>query len=160
MKLIKNYEYNPITPEPFEIPFPVYFELYYKDIQLATYRIADELWIDYTFDNTYGIPIITPEREPISIDDIYFLLTCRVFRKNYPGIVQELKLLGLNEYNPYYIVKKTHGLMQNDMYWIKFPGEDDVDSYEKAVENFQKLHIIESEANDGLQALYEKSFLL
>lgn len=140
MKLLKHYEYHAIMPEPFAIPLPVYFELYYDDLKLATYRIADELWIDYTYDNSYGISVITPEKDVISMSDIYFLFTCRVFERTFPYAAQELNILGLKDYNPFNIAKKTHGLMQNDKYWIRFPDFDDIDSYPKALEHFNKLH--------------------
>ena len=31
--------------------------------------------------------------------------------------------LGLKEYNPYEIVRKTHGVSWNDYIWFRFPGE-------------------------------------
>lgn len=34
-----------------------------------------------------------------------------------------LARLGLEEYNPYEIVKKTHGVSWNDYIWFRFPGE-------------------------------------
>lgn len=35
-----------------------------------------------------------------------------------------LKDLGLVEYNPYEIVKITHGVMWEDFIWFKFPNEN------------------------------------
>ena len=35
-----------------------------------------------------------------------------------------LKVLGLDYYEPLHIVRKTHGRMVEDCYWIKFEGED------------------------------------
>ncbi len=34
-----------------------------------------------------------------------------------------LGMIGLNEFNPYEICKKTHGKMVQDMTWLKFKGE-------------------------------------
>ena len=34
-----------------------------------------------------------------------------------------LKDLEINEFNPYEIVKKTHGTMWEDFMWLKFPEE-------------------------------------
>ena len=38
-------------------------------------------------------------------------------------IGEKLTNLGLKEYNPYEIVKRTHGVSYNDFIWFRFPGE-------------------------------------
>lgn len=35
-----------------------------------------------------------------------------------------LKLVGLDCYDPFQIVKITHGAMVDDVFWIRFEGED------------------------------------
>ena len=35
----------------------------------------------------------------------------------------DIKNIGLSEYNPYEIVKHTHGVSYNDFIWFRFPGE-------------------------------------
>lgn len=40
------------------------------------------------------------------------------------SLKQYLEDLGLDEYNPYEIVRLTHGVMWEDNMWLKFPGED------------------------------------
>ena len=140
MKLIKAYQYTPVTAVPFEIPFPVYFALYYDSERIATYRILDESTIDYSYNQNTEIPVLTPAKNTITINDIYFLLTIRVFPRNSLYAAAELQQLGLNLFNPYQIALKTHGIIQNDRYWLKFPDIDDISSYGEAVENFVKLH--------------------
>ena len=140
MKLIKSYQYTPVTAVPFEIPFPTYFELYYDDMKLASYKILNEDSIDYSYSQNVKVPIFTPEKNNISINDIYLLLTIRVFPMNAPYAAFELQQLDLQEYNPYQIALKTHGVMQNDRYWLKFPDHDDISSYYEAAEHFAQLH--------------------
>ena len=140
MKLIKSYQYTPVSATPFHIPCPTYFELYYEDVKLASYKITDENNIEYTYNSNVQIPLLTPERKNITINDIYFLLTIRVFPQYFPYAAAELQLLGLQDFNPYEIAVKTHGVMQNDRYWLKFPDIDDISSYYEAAEHFSELH--------------------
>lgn len=35
-----------------------------------------------------------------------------------------LSLKGMTEYNPYEVIKVTHGIMSHDLRWIRFKGED------------------------------------
>ena len=48
----------------------------------------------------------------------------RCFEKGRGDIHEILKNLGLTEYNPYEIVRKTHGVSYNDYIWFRFPGEN------------------------------------
>ncbi len=52
------------------------------------------------------------------------ILELRCFEKGRPDIDEILKHLGLKEYNPYEIVRKTHGVSHNDFIWFRFPGEN------------------------------------
>lgn len=47
----------------------------------------------------------------------------RCWEKGRPDIMEILKNIGLSEYNPYEIVKRTHGVSYNDFIWFRFPGE-------------------------------------
>ena len=47
----------------------------------------------------------------------------RCWEKGRPDIMGILKNIGLSEYNPYEIVKHTHGVSYNDFIWFRFPGE-------------------------------------
>ena len=51
------------------------------------------------------------------------ILRSRCWDINRPDIDLLLKALGLDEYNPYEICKKTHGRMVQDRTWFKFDGE-------------------------------------
>lgn len=47
----------------------------------------------------------------------------RCWEKGRADINEILENLGLKEYNPYEIVRKTHGVSYNDYIWFRFPGE-------------------------------------
>lgn len=59
----------------------------------------------------------------IDIYRIYEFLEYRCFEEARPDKVVILELLGLTEYNPWEIVKKTHGRLYEDFLWLRFPGE-------------------------------------
>lgn len=51
------------------------------------------------------------------------ILEMRCFEKERGDIRQILEYLGLKEYNPQEMVKRTHGVSYNDYIWFRFPGE-------------------------------------
>lgn len=51
------------------------------------------------------------------------ILELRCWERGREDIDAILKHLGLDEYNPYEIVKRTHGVSYNDYIWFRFPGE-------------------------------------
>ena len=58
--------------------------------------------------------------------DVYQAGECiklRCFPEDRKNSDDLLKTLGLDYYDPWEIVKKTHGLMYNDYSWFKFEGE-------------------------------------
>ena len=59
----------------------------------------------------------------ISRQQLMEALRLRCFEEGRPDIQDKIKALGLNEYNPLEIVRKTHGVSYNDYIWIRFPGE-------------------------------------
>jgi hypothetical protein len=69
------------------------------------------------------------------IDQMFTFLESRCSERSRPDQRELLALIGLDEYNPYEIVKKTHGITPDDHFWLRFPGEDlkwrDVDGYKR-----------------------------
>ena len=51
------------------------------------------------------------------------ILRTRCWDENRGDIDKLLASIGLEEYNPYEICKRTHGLMVQDFIWFRFPGE-------------------------------------
>lgn len=51
------------------------------------------------------------------------ILEMRCFEKGRSDVKEKLSALGIDEYNPYEIVKKTHGVSYNDYLWFRFPKE-------------------------------------
>ena len=69
--------------------------------------------------------------------DIYYLFSSRVFQNCTPYTYPELKLVGLEKYSVYDIIRKTRGITPFDTYWVRFDG-DNCD-YDTALDTWNKL---------------------
>ena len=139
MKVIKSNTYNVVNTEPFDIPLPIEFELMYGNGLLASYSIHEDGQVDYSFSSTAKEPILTSTARPLELNDIYFLFSSRVFQDKTPFTESELMRFGIEEYNPYEIVRKTHGILPIDRYWIKFSDDKNL-TYKKAEKNFTSYY--------------------
>lgn len=59
-----------------------------------------------------------------TFEQMYDFLISRCMPKGRECLPEYLEYCGLKEYNPYEIVKVTHGVMWEDFLWLKFPGEN------------------------------------
>ena len=62
-------------------------------------------------------------KENISIFELGEILRWRCWDPNRENIKKYLYKLGLTEYNPYKICRKTHGVMFQDKIWFKYKDE-------------------------------------
>ena len=70
------------------------------------------------------IPAIQPFcGSKLDLERVYEFISYRCFEEGRPDKDELLSLLGLKEYNPWEIVKVTHGRLWEDFLWIRFPGE-------------------------------------
>lgn len=60
---------------------------------------------------------------PLTIENVNFLFESRCFSRNRPDKQELLESIGLNQFCPYDIVRKTHGKMWTDWFWLRFEGE-------------------------------------
>lgn len=137
MRILKSMDYSNIQNPEFSLPVPIKFELLYGDIFLAEYDIDAKGHIKYEFDETQKIPIITSLNKDLSLSDICFLFNCRVFPENSPYAPLFLQQLGLSGYNQYEIVRKSHGIVPGDFYWIRFADEEL--TYAEAVNDYNRI---------------------
>ncbi|WP_100405215.1 hypothetical protein [Bacillus solitudinis] len=59
----------------------------------------------------------------ITKDELEKWLKWRVFPETRVNVDELLAALGLNSYNRWAIVRKTHGVMADDEIWLRFKGE-------------------------------------
>jgi len=72
---------------------------------------------------TNPIKQIFPREEMLSFE-VGEILTSRCWDKNRENIEKYLYKLGLTEFNPYKICRKTHGTMAQDKIWFKYGDEN------------------------------------
>ena len=60
---------------------------------------------------------------PISVEELEKWLKWRTFPPTRANADELLKALGLNAFNRWAIVRKTHGVMADDEIWLRFKGE-------------------------------------
>ena len=82
-------------------------------------KVFFENYTDDFIDRAFG-----NYESPVSLKRFEELLEERCFPRTRGNAKEVLKSLGLDTYNVYEIVKRTHGAMFDDTYWFKFEGED------------------------------------
>ena len=97
------------------------FEVYWKDELTASVRVEgkDVLVSRYT-DHPLRQLFAS---EKMTRPQLNRILELRCWDRGRDDINELLAHLGLTEYNPREIVKKTHGVSWNDFIWFRFPGE-------------------------------------
>ena len=97
------------------------FEVYWKDeITARVYVRKKDVIISRYTDNPGKQLFAEKKMTRYQLGKIFEL---RCWEKGRSDIGEILEYLGLSEYNPYEIVKKTHGVSYNDFIWFRFPGE-------------------------------------
>ncbi|MCL2085972.1 MAG: hypothetical protein FWH05_00055 [Oscillospiraceae bacterium] len=136
MKIIKSNSYNVINSEPFDIQLPCEFELWWGNTLLSQYRISEDGVVDYSFNPETDIKILTSTKRALSLNDIYYLISSRVFPDKTPFTALEMARFGITEYNPFIIATVTHGMFLVDKYWFRFSDQEL--SYKSALEDYQR----------------------
>ena len=136
-KILKAYRYRLVDNHAFDLPLPLSFEIYREDMAVASYEISEDETVSYTILTKFKEYMITTIRRPLTISDIYYLFSCRVFQDKTPFTYPELSLMGLEKYSVYEILRRTHGITPFDEYWLKFEGESL--TYDEALEQFRAL---------------------
>lgn len=99
------------------------FETYWKE-ELCTIVELDEVGNCVHIER----PVTTIPKQQLNgkqtRESIYDFIVSRCFEEARPDKYELLNRLGLTEYNPWEIVKVTHGRLWDDYLWIKFEGED------------------------------------
>lgn len=97
------------------------FEVYHKDeITARVYVRAKEVIISRFTDNPAKQLFAQKKMTRYQLGKIFEM---RCWDRGRADIDELLGHLGLTEYDPYEIVRKTHGVSYNDYIWFRFPGE-------------------------------------
>lgn len=100
------------------------FDVYWRNDLTASVCIsADRKSVDYKLYSNELCEAPFGFLNP-TVEQMFDFLETRCMDKRRTQLQEYLDDLGLEEYNPYEIVKKTHGVMWEDYMWFKFPGEN------------------------------------
>ncbi len=121
--VLKGYRYRIVDNRSFELPLPIKYVLLKEDNEIAEYEVLKNENVNYKIITKFKENMITPIDRPLTISDIYYFFSCRVFQDKTPFTGTELKLLGLDQYNVYDIIRKTRGITPYDNYWLRFDGD-------------------------------------
>lgn len=98
-----------------------YFEVYWKDEITARVHVEGSYVRISRYTSHPLKQLFANDR--MSRHQLNRILEMRCWDKERADIGEILKGFGLREYNPYEIVRKTHGVSYNDYIWFRFPGE-------------------------------------
>lgn len=87
----------------------------YKDKSTGEYLV-----LNYSTD----IAMLAFGGGPVTDGRVYDYFVDRCIDRARPDLADRLQEIGLDSYNPYKIVEKTHGVLWDDYQWIEFPGEE------------------------------------
>ncbi|MGN0650014.1 MAG: hypothetical protein ACI4KM_06210, partial [Oscillospiraceae bacterium] len=135
--VIKANRYRLVDNHAFELPLPLSFEIWKEQYPVAEYKIEQDESVSCRILTKYKETMLTPLFRPLNINDIYYLMSCRVFQDRTPYTAYQLERLGLEKYSVYEILRKTHGVTPYDRYWLRFDGESC--TYESVFESFCKV---------------------
>ena len=141
--VLKSSRYRIVDNRAFEMPLPLKFTVLMEDAQICSYLVDEEERVSYDIITKYKEQMLTTIQRPLNISDIYYLFSCRVFQDRTPFTYPILDRMGLDKYNVYNILTRTHGISPYDEYWIRFDGEKL--NYEQALKQF-KEYVIDAEA--------------
>lgn len=100
------------------------FDVMWKDDVIASVSITNnrkDIKIKKFNNDIYKQPFMYGKMD---LDRVYQFISYRCFEEGRGDKEELLELLGLEEYNPWEIIKKTHGRLFEDYLWVRFPEDN------------------------------------
>ncbi len=97
------------------------FEVYWKDEITARVYVHEREAIVSRFVEHPVKQLFAADR--MTRNQLNRILELRCWERGRADIQELLNRIGLSEYNPQQIVRRTHGVSYNDYIWFRFPGE-------------------------------------
>ena len=137
--VLKANRYRIVDNSAFEMPLPLKFTVWKCEAPICEYLVSEDEEVSYTIITRFKELMITTIHRPLDISDIYYMFSCRVFQDKTPYTYPILDRMGIEKYNVYNILRRTHGITPYDDYWIRFDGE--TTTFEQACGEFDKYLI-------------------
>jgi hypothetical protein len=108
------------------ISLPLEFEVLEHDQVIAKVKLdymnqTVDVWQDSSVSPVF-LPF--PGKQKVLVSDVLEYFESRCLPRTRYNVEKALRLIGLSEYVPTNIVKKTHGVLYDDYVWIRFSGEE------------------------------------
>jgi len=104
------------------LPAPIRdFTLMWRDEPVADLMISNGKVLLERYTTNPAKQLFHADR--ISLFTLGEIMRTRCWDENRPDIQDLLRMIGLDAFDPYSIVSKTHGLMAQDPIWFRFKGE-------------------------------------
>lgn len=107
-----------------------YFDVFHKDLHVS------RVWFDFrteqvTFENYVNDILWCPfgKKTSATFGDLETFWEERCFPRTRVNAKEVLRLLGVDYYDPYDIVRKTHGVQNEDFCWLRFDDEEGMITY-------------------------------
>ena len=96
------------------------FKIMKKDVCIADVTMAIKPLVSIHSDHFMDVAICSRITDLQSLNDWF---ETRCFPRSRADANELLEMLGLSDYNPYELIKRSHGAMFDDFYWINFEHE-------------------------------------
>ena len=97
------------------------FSVYWGNEKTADVKIKENQAVIKRYSKNPAKQIFS--KDTIPLFELGEILSWRCWDKNRENIEKYLYKLGLTEFDPYKICRKTHGVMYQDKIWFKYDGE-------------------------------------
>ena len=98
------------------------FSVYWADEKTADVKIESNRALIKRYSNSPIKQIFASDN--ISLYELGEILRSRCWEENRENLEKYLQKMGLSEFNPYEICRKTHGVMFQDKIWFKYKNEN------------------------------------
>lgn len=99
------------------------FDIMWEDKKIGHVKIEDEKVVCAEQDECKPWERLLPMVDKIDIPLMSRMLELRCWERGRDDIREILDYLGIEDYNPFLIVQKTHGTDYDDKQWLRFKGE-------------------------------------
>ena len=101
---------------------PISFSVFWKDEKTADVTVFESSASIKRYTNNPAKQLFC--KNEISLFELGEIFKWRCWDENRENMEKYLYKLGIHEFNPYKICRKTHGVMYQDKIWFKFKGEE------------------------------------
>ncbi len=99
------------------------FYIMWKEIETCRITLEDNRR-ELTYEPLSEMRYLPFKFSDVKLPHIYDFMESRCFPPNRANCRQLLDIMGLESYDPWKIVKYTHGVKHDDMYWVRWEGKD------------------------------------